>query len=61
MWSQLSVISVHQDSSEVMAEVLSVLGFEEYVFTGAVGCFMLIVRVACLNCFPEEAAMYVNL
>lgn len=61
MWSQLSVSSVHQDFSEMLAEVLSVLGLEKYVFTGAVRCFMLIVRVVCLNYSPEEAAVCINL
>lgn len=60
MWSQLNVSSVHQDFSEVMSEILSVLDLEKDVFTGAVRCFMLIVRVACLNCFSEGTALSIS-
>lgn len=60
MWSQLGAISVHQNFSEVMAEVLSVTGLEKYVFTCAVRHFMLIVRLVCLNYYPDLVAVCIN-
>lgn len=44
-----------------MAEVLSVLGLEKYVFTCTVRCIMFIIEVACLNYFPEQAEVSINL
>lgn len=43
------------------AVVLSALGLEKYAFAGAAGCSKLIVKVACLNCLPEEAAVSISL
>lgn len=56
-----SVSPVHQDFFELMAEVLSILGLEKYVFTCTVRCVMFIIGVACLNYFPEQAEVSVNL
>lgn len=61
MWSQLNDGSVHWDFSKVKAVVLSALGLEKYAFAGAAGCSKLIVKVACLNCLPEEAAVHISL
>lgn len=45
----------------MMAEVLNVLCLEKYVFTGTVRCLKLVIGVACLNYFPEQAEVSFNL